>query len=41
MKIRIDIDEKLIKQAIKFSTAKTFSEAVNIALAHYIKVFKK
>ncbi len=41
MKVWIDIDEKTIKQVMKFTKKKTISEAVNIALAHYVKVLKE
>ena len=41
MKMWIDIDEKVIKQVMKFTMAKTVSEAVNIALVHYVKILKE
>ena len=41
MKMWIEIDEKVIKQVMKFSKAKTISEAVNIALAFYVQILKE
>jgi Arc/MetJ family transcription regulator len=39
--MNIEIDEKLLKQVMKLGGYKTKSEAVNAALAEYVRYHKK
>lgn len=40
MKVTIEIDAKLFKEAMKWSKAKTISEAFKIALSEYLAIQK-